>query len=180
MPKYEKAIHLDAFKLYIQFGMMSKEFLREFEKQTGKSGKTAYAWEKDFDWKARAKEPINEAIQELEEEEKLNAKELVAGFLDLCKNRMDGSATHKSYIEAIFGTSFERIPSEKNPKPKNALEVKTLQDMESLVRMHSMIERGEQAWVKIGLLLAGEPDSRSEHTINLAQAIMDGTYYKES
>lgn len=161
MPKIEKAIHLDAFKLYIQFGMMSKDFLREFEKQTGKAGKTAYAWEKDFNWKQRAHEPAAEAIEELKQEEKLNAKELVSGFLDLCKNRMDGSATQKSYIEAIFGTAFERIPSEKNPKPQNALEVKTIQDMESLVRMHSMLERGEQTWVKLGLLLAGEPDSHT-------------------
>lgn len=180
MPKTEKAIHLDALKLYMQYGMMSKDFLREFEKQTGKSGKTAYAWEKDFDWKRRAREPVEDAIEELKEEDKLNAKELVSGFLALCQSRMDGTATQRGYIDAIFGTAFDRIPSEKNPKPKNALEVKTIQDMESLVRMHSMLERGEQAWVKIGLLLAGEPDSRSETTLNIAQAIMNGNYYKRS
>ena len=180
MPKVEKAIHLDAFKLYLAMGGMNPEFLQKFAKDFDKSENTAYRWAKSYGWKARAQEPIDEAVEELKQEEKLNAKELVSGFLDLCKNRMDGTATQKSYIEAIFGTAFDRIPSEKNPKPKNALEVKTIQDMESLVRMHSMLEKGEQAWVKLGLLLAGEPDSRAEHNINIAQAIMDGSYYKES
>ena len=161
MPKLETTITLEAYRLYMSSGGMNSEFIGKFKKEFGKSQSTAYDWERDLAWKQRAKEPIDEAIEELKQEEKLNAKELVAGFLDLCKNRMDGSATQKSYIEAIFGTAFDRIPSEKNPKPKNALKVETIQDMESLVRMHSMLEKGEQAWVKLGLVLAGEPDSHT-------------------
>lgn len=158
MPKVEKAIHLDAFKLYKQFGMMSKEFLRKFEKQTGKAGKTAYAWEKDFSWKERAKKPINEAIEELEQADKLNAEELISGLLDLCSTRMDGLAAQASHIEAIFATAFDRIPSPANPEPENPIVVNSIADMRELTLARSRMIRDEQAYMRLLLTMVGQPE----------------------
>ncbi len=180
MPKTEKAIHQKAFAIYTEMGGMSPAFFAQFRTKFGKSRRTAYDWEKAFGWKERAKEPADEAVAELKEEGKLNAKELVSGFLDLCQTRMDGMGAEKSYVGAMFATAFDRIPSEENPEPENPLEIKTLEDMDRLVRMGATISREEREWVKLGLVLAGEPDSRNETTHNLAQAIMDGNYFKES
>lgn len=168
MPKTEKAIHLDAFMLYAQMGGMSQEFLSEFEKKIGKSEKTAYRWEKELEWDARAKEPIDEAVEELKEEEKINAKEIIIGFLDLAETSMTGIDTKISYIDAIYGTAFERIPTEKVPKPKNPIVVNSIEDMERLVNMKVKLINAQQAWVKMVLGMAGEPDSRAEHTIRLS------------
>ncbi len=162
MPKVEKAIHLDAFKLYMQFGMMSKEFLRKFEKQTGKAGKTAYSWEKDFNWKERAKEPIDEAIEELKETDKLNAEELISGLLDLCRNRMAGLETQSGYFKAIFGTAFERIVTPDNPNPENPIVVNSIADLRELTLAQSRLIRDEQGYMRLLLTLVGEPEKIME------------------
>ncbi len=180
MPKVEKAIHLDAFKLYMETGGMSQEFLAQFRTKTGKSRRTAYDWEKAYEWKERAREPKAVAIQELETEKKLDAQELIAGFLDLCDTRISDIGIRKGYIDAVFGTAFDRIPTPEKPKPKNPIKVDTIEDMERLVKMQVALMKEEQNWAKLALLLMGEPDSRTETNVNIAQAIMDGTYYKRS
>jgi len=180
MPKVEKAIHLDALKLYMEMGGMSQAFLSEFEKKIGKSEKTAYRWEKELEWDARAKEPIDEAVEELKEAEKINAKEVVVGFLDLARTSLDGIDTKESYIDGIFGTAFDRIPTKDKPNPDNALEVKSIEDMRSLVAMQIQLINAKQAWIKTVLLLVGEPDSRPDVNVSVSKAIMEGTYYKVS
>lgn len=182
MPKYEKQVHLDALKLYMEMGGMSREFLAAFGSKFGKSDTTAFRWAREGNWKARAKEPIDEAIEELKEADKLESKELIIGFLEMAQNSLDGIDIEKGYIEAIFGTAFKRIPTKKEPNPENALKVDSITDMERLVNMQVKLINAQQGWVKLGLLLAGEPDSHTEHSgsVNIAQAIMDGTYYKRS
>ncbi len=180
MPKLETMITLDAFKLYLAMGGMNSEFIGKFKKQFGKSQSTAYDWERDLDWKVRAKEPIDEAVEELKEEEKLNAKEIIIGFLDLAQVSMAGIDTKIGYIDAIYGTAFERIPTEKKPEPENAIVVTSIEDMERLVNMKVKLINAQQAWVKTVLLLAGEPDSRPDVNLSVSQAIMEGSYYKKS
>lgn len=182
MPKFEKAIHLDAFMLYAQYGVMSQDFLREFESKFGKAESTAYRWAKEGNWKARAKEPIDKAVEELKEEQKINAKEVIIAFLDVAQNSMDAIETKEGYIDGIFGTAFERIPRPEKPKPENALVVDSIDDMERLVNMQVKLINAKQGWIKTVLLLAGKPDSHTEHSgsVNITQAIMNGNYYEES
>lgn len=172
MPKNEKAIHLDAFKLYMQFGMMSKEFLREFEKKTGKAGKTAYSWEKDFDWKERAKKPIIEAVEKLEAEQTINAEGLITGLLDLCQNRMEGLETQAGYLKAIFATSFDRIQA-------GQLKVESISDLKELVLAQSRLVRDEQAYMRLVLTLVGKPEQILEDRmivqwVGVPEGLFDG------
>lgn len=158
MPKTEKAIHLDAFKLYMEMGGMNSEFLGKFYKTFGRKQSTAYGWEKAFGWKERAKKPIDDAIEELEEAQKLNAEELISGLLDLCRNRMDGLATQASYIEAVFATAFDRIPNAENPNPENPLIVGCVADLKELVLAKSRLVRDEQAYMRLLLTMVGSPE----------------------
>jgi len=180
MPKAKKTIELDVLKLYMEMGGMSQEFVAEVGRKFGKSGRTLRRWEKEGDWKAKAEEPKATAIQELEAEKKLDAQELIGGFLDLCDTRIADIGTRKGYIDAIYSTAFDRIPNKENPKPENPIVVDTIEDMERLVKMQVSLMKEEQNWAKLALLLVGEPDHRTETNINIAQAAMDGTYYKES
>lgn len=180
MPKLETPITLDAFRLYMEMGGMSPDFIGRFRTEFGKSRTTAYDWEKDLDWKERAQEPIDEAIEELKEEERLNAREIIIGFLDLAQTSLDGIDTKIGYIDAIYGTAFKRIPTEKKPEPENAIVVTSIEDMERLVNMKVKLINAQQAWVKTVLLLAGEPDSRPDVNVSVSQAIMEGSYYKKS
>ena len=180
MPKNEKPVHLNAFKLYMEMGGMSPEFLTAFASKIGKSDSSAFRWAKDFNWKARAKEPKAAAIQELETEKKLDAQELIAGFLTLCDTRITDIGIRKGYIDAIYATAFKQIPTPEKPNPENALRVDTIEDMERLIKMQVALMKEEQNFAKLALLLVGEPDHRTETNINIAQAAMNGSYYKES
>lgn len=171
MPKVEKAIHLDAFKLYMEMGGINLDFLGKFGKKFGKSKSTAYGWEKAFDWKARAKEPISEAVRELEAEQKLDATELIGGLLDLCQNRMDGLATQAGYIKAIFATAFDRITT-------GQLKVESISDLKELVLAQSRLARDEQAYMRLVLTLIGEPEKIMEDRmilqfVGLPEGILD-------
>ncbi len=104
---------------------------------------------------------MQEAVQELEAEKKLDARDLISGFLDLCDTRIKGIGTRATYIEAIFSTAFDRIPSKDNPKPKNPLKVETIEDMERLVKMFATLMKEEQNFAKLALVLVGEPDSHT-------------------
>jgi len=174
MPKVEKAIHLDAFKLYVAMGGMSPEFLAQFGTEIGKSARTAKRWESELDWQERAKQPAAAAVAELEQAEKLDAQELISGFLDLCEHRLESVGIQKTYIDAIFATAFARIPTPVKPNPENPLAVKTIEDMDKLVNMQVKYMREEQAWTKLALLLVGEPDSRNETTIRIIDVLREG------
>jgi hypothetical protein len=157
MPKVEKAIHLDAFKLYMKMGGMSPAFIGRFRTEFGKSRTTAFDWQKAFDWKARLKTPIDEAVQELEEADKLNAEELIGGLLDLCRNRMEGLAGQSEEIKAIMAISLERT---KAGKPK--LKATNISEVAELVRAQSRLVRDEQAYMRLLLTLVGEPEKIME------------------
>lgn len=144
---------------------MSPRFLTAFGSKTGKSDSTAFRWQRELNWKERIQKPVDDAVEDLGKLRELNAEELISGFLDLCRTRVSAIGIRASYIEAIFATAFERIPSPENPHPDNPLEVKTIEDMERIVRMQSLMEKEEQAWAKLSLLLVGEPDSRMEMII---------------
>lgn len=174
MPKVEKAIHLDAFKLYMEMGGMSPEFLSQFVADFGKNVRTAQRWEKDLDWVKRAKEPIQEAVAALEETEKLDAQELIAGFLDMCKTGFSNIETKASYIDAIFGTAYDRIPNASNPTPENPIVVESIEDMDRLANMDVKLIKAKIELAKLALLLVGEPDSRSETTIRLIDVLREG------
>lgn len=155
MPRVEKAIHLEALKLYMEMGGMSQEFLAAFERKIGKSEKTAYRWEKDLNWKRRARVPIEEALEELEESQKLNAEELIGGLLDLCRTRMDGLATQSGYITSIFATAYDKIQS-------GELKVESISDLKELVLAGSRLIRDEQGYMRLILMLVGNPEQIME------------------
>lgn len=158
MPKVEKAVHLDAYKLYMEMGGRTPAFMSAFVQKFKRNDRTARRWENDFSWKERAKKPIDEAIEELEESQKLDAEELIGGLLDLCRNRMDGLATQASYLEAIFGTAFKRIPSAKIPEPENPIEVTSISDLNELVLAKSRLIKDEQAYMRLLLTMVGSPE----------------------
>lgn len=162
MPKVEKAVHLAAFKLYMEYGRITPDFLRAFEKQTGKSEKTAYRWQKDLDWRERAKKPIEAAVEKLEAEQTLDATELIGGLLDFCRSRMDDLDTQASYLKAIFGSVFPRIPTPENPKPEDALEINSIGELRELVLTQSRLARDEQALVRLILAMVGKPEQIME------------------
>ena len=163
MPKVEKAIHLDAFKLYMQYGEVNQEFLSRFGTEFGKSARTAKRWAEELNWKERAKEPIDEAVEDLKESQKLNAEELISGLLDLCRNRMDGLEAQSGYLKAIFGTVFERIVTPDNPKPKKTpIEVESIPDLKELILAQSRLIRDEQGYMRLLLTLVGEPEKIME------------------
>lgn len=174
MPKNDQAVYQAAYMLYAEMGGMSPAFVAEFGRKFGKSDRTARRWEKKHGWKERALEPIDEAVEELKEEQKINAKEIIIAFLDVAQNSMDAIETKEGYIDGIFGTAFERIPTPKTPKPENALVVDSIDDMERLVNMQVKLINAKQGWIKTVLLLAGEPDSRIEHSGRLIDIIREG------
>ncbi len=177
MPKVEKAIHLDAYKLYMELGGMSPAFLGRFRTEFKKSRTTAYDWEKDLNWKERAKKPIEAAVEELEESQKLNAEELIGGLLDLCRNRMDGLATQANYLEAIFGTAFKRIPSAKIPEPENPIEVTSISDLNELVLAKSRLIKDEQAYMRLLLTMVGSPEQILEERMMIQfVGLPEGTF----
>lgn len=155
MPKVEKPIHLDAFKLYMEYGGITPEFLSRYVKEFGKTDRTAYRWEEDLNWKERAKKPIEEAVEELQAAEKLNVEELIGGLLDLCQNRMDGLSKQADYIKAIFSTAFDTITS-------GELKVECISDIKELVLAQSRLVRDEQAYIRLILTLVGEPEKIME------------------
>lgn len=171
MPKVEKAIHLQAFKLYMEMGGMSKAFLSAFVGKFGKSGRTAERWQKDLNWKERANVPIDEAIVELEETGKLDPSEIILGFLDLVRHRMTEAGERVQYMKGIFATAFDRIPTPENTvemireKKQEPLEIKDILDMDRLSRSIQRIMREEQAWIRSTLLLIGEPEAITEDRI---------------
>lgn len=177
MPKVEKQIHLDAYMLYVAMGGMNPGFLQKFAKDFGKSENTAYRWAQSFGWEQRAQEPIDEAIEELKESDKLNAEELISGLLDLCRNRMDGLETQSGYLKAIFGTVFERIVTPDNPKPKNPIVVNSIGDLKELVLAQSRLIRDEQGYMRLLLTLVGEPEKIMEDRIIVQYAgLPDGFF----
>ena len=155
MPKVEKAIHQQAFKLYMEMGGMSPAFLTAFASKTGKSDSTAFRWQRERNWKERIKEPVDEAVEELKEADKLNAEELIGGLLDLCRNRMDGLATQAGYITSIFATAFDKIQS-------GELKVESISDLKELVLAGSRLMRDEQGYMRLLLTLVGEPEKIME------------------
>ncbi len=157
MPKFEKAIHLAAFKLYMEYGATTPEFLSSFEKQTGKSAKTAYRWAQDFNWKERARKPIDEAVQQLEESQKLNAEELISGLLGLAKERMDGLSEQVTEIKSILASAFNKG---KDQKP--LLKARSISELAELVRAESRLIRDEQAYIRLVLTLVGKPEQIME------------------
>jgi hypothetical protein len=171
MPKVEKAIHLDAFKLYMEMGGMSPAFLGRFRTEFKRSRTTAYDWQKDFDWEARAKKPIDAAVEKLEEQQALDAEELIGGLLDLCRNRMDGLETQLDYIKGIFATAFDRIQS-------GDLKVESISDLKELVLAGSRLIRDEQGYMRLLLTLVGKPEQIMEDRmvvqfVGLPEGILD-------
>ncbi len=162
MPQVEKPLHLEAFRLYTQYGGRTKAFMTEFVQKFGRNDRTARRWEKDFDWEARAAEPIEEAITELQEEGKLRTEELVEGLLDLTRTRMDGIAFKHSQLDAIFATAVDRIPTKKNPEPDNPIEIESLSQLNELILAGSRLIREEQGYMRIVLALVGEPEQALE------------------
>lgn len=158
MPKNENANHLKAYQLYMEMGGMSPAFFARFRIEFGKSRRTAYDWEKSFGWKERAKQPLEEALENLQEAGTLDAEELVSGFLDLCRARIEDAGLWSEYFKGIFATAFERIPNPENPEPENPLVVGSIRDMVDLARAQTMLMRTEQAWVRLCLTLVGEPE----------------------
>lgn len=167
MPKVEKAIHLEAFKLYMEFGEVNKEFLARFGTEFGKSARTAKRWAKELNWKERAKPPIDEVVEELEEAGKLDAREIILGFLDLVQHRMTEAGERAEYMKAIFATAFDRIPTPDNPEEgiDKPIVITDILDMDRLSRAIQRIMREEQAWIRSTLLLIGEPEAITEEKI---------------
>lgn len=173
MPKFEKGIHQDAFKLYMKMGGMSPAFLSAFVGEFGKSGRTAERWQKDFDWKRRIKEPIDEAVQELQDADKLNAEELISGLLDLCRNRMDGLKEEAIEIRLILATAFKKG---KDKKP--ILKATSISEVAELVRAKSRLIRDEQAYMRLLLTMVGSPEQILEERmvvqfVGLPEGILD-------
>ncbi len=171
MPKVEKAIHLQAFKLYMEMGGMSPAFFARFRTAFGKSRRTAYDWEKDLNWKERADVPIDEAVEELEEAGKLDPSQIILGFLDLVQHRMTEAGERVEYMKGIFATAFDRIPTPENTvemireNKQEPLVIKDILDMDRLSRAIQRIMREEQAWIRSTLLLIGEPEAITEEKI---------------
>lgn len=175
MPKTEKAVHLEAFKLYMEMGGMSQEFVAELGRKCGKSGRTARRWEKEFEWKERAKKPIDAAVEKLEAEQQINAEELISGLLVLCKTRMDGLATQTDDIKAVLAESFKRTKAGK-------LRIKTtnIAEVTDLVRAQSRLVRDEQAYMRLVLTLVGKPEQIMEDRmvvqfVGLPEGLFDDT-----
>lgn len=172
MPKIEKAVHLEAFALYLSLGGMTSEFIGKFSETFGKGKSTAYGWEKSFDWKTKAKKPIEEAVERLEAEQTLDATELISGLLDLCRNRMDGLETQAGYLKAIFATSYDRIQAKQ-------LKAESISDLKELVLAQSRLARDEQAYMRLVLTLVGKPEQILEDRmivqfVGLPEGLFDG------
>lgn len=180
MPKVEKPLHLEAFKLYAEMGGMSQEFLSHFVARFDKSVRTAQRWEKNLDWKRRAAEPINEAIEELQEEGKLRTEELVEGLLDLTRVRMDGIAIKHSQLDAIFATAFERIPTPENPEPDNPIQIENLSQLNELILAGSRLIREEQGYMRIVLALVGEPEQALEEKMLVELVGLDEDVFSDA
>lgn len=173
MPKFEKAVHLDAFRLYMQYGATTPAFLTAFASKFGKSESTAFRWQRDLDWKERAKKPIDEAVEELEAAQKLNAEELISGLLDLCRNRMDGLAGQAQGIKLIIAEALK-----KNKKGKPLLKAGNISEVAELVRAESRLIRDEQAYVRLLLTMVGSPEQILEERmivqfVGLPEGILD-------
>lgn len=153
----EKAIHLEAFRLYAEMGGMSPAFLTAFASQLGKSDSTAFRWQKQHGWKERLKKPIDEAVEELEQADKLNAEELIGGLLDLCRNRMDGLAEEAADFKAVIAEAFTKTKA-----GKYRLKAHTISEVTDLVRAQSRLVRDEQAFMRLLLTLVGEPETIME------------------
>lgn len=160
--RVEKAEHVKAFKLYLEMGGISPEFLSAFAKQTGKTEKTAYRWQADFNWKERAKKPIVEAVEKLEAEQQINAEELISGLLDLCKTRMDWVKSETESIKAIFATAYEKIQA-------GELKVESISDLTELIRAQSRIFRDEQAYMRLILMIVGKPEQIMEDRMEVTK-----------
>lgn len=172
MPKNEKAIHLDAFKLYMEMGGITPEFMAQFGAEIGKSARTAKRWESELGWKERAKKPITEAVEKLEAEQTINAEELITGLLDLCQNRMEGLETQAGYLKAIFATSFDKIQA-------GQLKVESISDLKELVLAQSRLARDEQAYMRLVLTLVGKPEQILEDRmivqwVGVPEGLFDG------
>lgn len=176
MPRIERKVHLEAYAFYLKKGAYAdKAFLKAFEAKFGKTARTFWNWYKDFEWADREAERVNEvvdeAVEELTETGKIDPKEIIVGFLDLVKYRMTDAGERMEYLKGIFGTSFSRIPTEKNTAEKirankqEPIIVETILDMDRLSRAIQRIAREEQAWMRSTLLLIGEPESITEEKI---------------
>lgn len=173
MGKLETAITLEAFMMYMEHGGISLDFLGKFQQKFGKGKSTAYGWEKDLDWKERAKQPIQEAVEELTEAQKLNAEEVIIGLLDLCQTRMDGLSTKAGYIDAIFSTAFDKIQA-------GQLKVETISDLAELIRAQSRLVRDEQAFMRLVLTLVGKPETIMEERMIVEFAGLPDGFYDDS
>lgn len=180
MPKVEKAIHLQAFRLYLEMGGMSPAFLQKFGKEFGRSGNTAYRWAQSFGWNERAKKPVDEAIENLETEQVLNTEEFISGLLDLCRSRMEGLATQSGSTQAIFASIFDRIVTDENPNPENPLEVKSIFDLKELVLAQSRLIKDEQGYMRILLTLIGSPERITEDRMIVEFIGMDENVFRNA
>jgi hypothetical protein len=180
MPKVEKAIHLDAYKLYVEMGGLNKAFLAAFGNKFGKSDRTAFRWAAEFDWERRAAEPAQAAIAELQEAGKLRTEELIEGLLDLSRVRMDSVDVKTGYLDAIFATVFERIKTPQNPNPENPIEITNIGDLTELIRANTQLIRAEQGYMKIVLALVGEPEQVFDDQMLVEFVGLDENVFKDA
>lgn len=138
--------------------------------------KTVKRWSADNNWQERAK--LRDISNSKKEQDKTD-KEVVntkADYRKQIKERLGNINTDLGYLKTSFGTAKKKLEDEKNTE----LEVKSIKELVELAKAMQGMYKEEQNLMKLDLLMMGEADSHSEMSGNLAQEIIEGTYFKRS
>jgi len=143
---------------------------QNFEERAPKH-KTLRNWSRSDNWQERVK------LRDIENSKKQQTKtdqEVVntkADYRKMIKERLGELRTEKGYLTKAYATAKKKLED-------GTLEVGSVKELTELSRAMQGLLKAEESMMKTDLLMMGEADSRTE--TNIAQAIMDGTYYKES
>lgn len=154
--------HTDAFNEYYLMG--DKRSLTVLAGDRGVSVKTTKKWSAEFNWQERIK------LRDIEIGRKTTEKvddQIVNTKADYRRDIKLSMQPVKAAINSAI------IKNKKTGKAKLNFSVEDAKDLKAMVDSLEKL-------IKVDLVIMGEPDSRTETNTNIAQAIMDGDYYKRS
>lgn len=152
----ETKAHKDAFNKYYLMG--ADRSLRELALHLNCTARAVKTWSSEFSWQERI------ALRDIEISRKLAEKvddEVVNTKADYRKQIKEGLVNikrEKGYLTSAFGTAKKKLEDEKD----KTLDVTSIRDLTDLSKAIQGIYRGEQALMKLDLLMMGEADSHTQ------------------
>lgn len=173
--------HGDAFDEY--YAMGSKRSYASLADHLNVTDRTIKRWAKEFNWQERIVQRDYEINRKTEEKTNKAIVNTKADYrAEIGKDLKELDAIGSRIIKLLADVADKLTPgmNEKGEVIPPAIEIKSVEDLNKMVSSLKQYRDIKKDLVKLDMELIGESEGLRDVSINIAEAIMDGNYYKES